>query len=340
MVPRVIGTGNDKRGLGRWAWTRLRGKDRAITIISAYRPCKPSTSGVQTVYQQHLRALPVHQEPRQQFLVDLKECIQEHQAQGDNIILGIDLNDPAQRYDINKFFEELNMKEAIQSLHCGQRPPVTNILNDSEYPIDGIWCSIGLTATRAGYSKFREGIPSDHRVLWVEFVLQEVFGSSDKINKKVTLLKASDPRDIMKYIHRIKKEMKIVQCLDKMKELQAIITDCFTPLHEQQYNKLLKYIIVTRKHIKHKLRHVFRGEVEWSPKYKLTKDVKRLWDQLRKYRKGKVTGKRISLTSIRRLMRQTKLHKALESTMGEIEVKLREAKKDFRDIKKMPKNYI
>ena len=79
---------------------------------------------------------------------------------------------------------------------------------------------------------------------------------------------------------------------------------------------------------------MFRGEVEWSPKYKLTKNVKRLWDQLRKYRKGKVTSKRISLTSIRRLMRQTKLHKALESTMGEIEVKLREAKKDFRDIKK------
>lgn len=33
-------------------------------------------------------------------------------------------------------------------------------------------------------------------------------------------------------------------------------------------------------------------------------------------------------------MRQTKLHKALESTVGEKEVKLREAKKDFRDIKK------
>ena len=70
--------------------------------------------------------------------------------------------------------------------------------------------------------------------------------------------------------------MKIVQCLDQMKELQAIPTDYFTPLHEQQYNKLLKCITVTRQHIKNKLRHVFRGEVEWSPKYKLTKNVKRL----------------------------------------------------------------
>ena len=55
--------------------------------------------------------------------------------------------------------------------------------------------------------------------------------------------------------------MKIVQCLDQMKELQAITTDCFTPLHEQQYNKLLKYTTVTRQHIKKNLRHVFRGEV-------------------------------------------------------------------------------
>ena len=30
------------------------------------------------------------------------------------IILGMELNDPAQRYDITTYFEELNMKEAIQ----------------------------------------------------------------------------------------------------------------------------------------------------------------------------------------------------------------------------------
>ena len=48
----------------------------------------------------------------------------------------------------------------------------------------------------------------DHRVLWVELSLQDVFGSSDKINKIVTLLKASDPRYVRKYIHRINKELK------------------------------------------------------------------------------------------------------------------------------------
>jgi len=51
MTPRVIGKGKDPTDLGRWTWTRLRGKDRAVTMISAYRPCKPSTAGIQTVYE-------------------------------------------------------------------------------------------------------------------------------------------------------------------------------------------------------------------------------------------------------------------------------------------------
>ena len=47
--------------------------------------------------------------------------------------------------------------------------------------INGIWCSLELKALRGGYSKFKEGIPSDHRVLWVEFQLTELFGSPETI---------------------------------------------------------------------------------------------------------------------------------------------------------------
>ena len=37
------------------------------------------------------------------------------------------------------------MKDATQSIYPEQRPPATNILNQAEYPIDGRWCSIGIT---------------------------------------------------------------------------------------------------------------------------------------------------------------------------------------------------
>ena len=70
----------------------------------------------------------------------------------------MDLNDPI-------FFGELNIKEVIFSLNRGKNTPATNTLNESQYKIDGIWYSIGLTVTKAGYSNFREGILSDYIVL-------------------------------------------------------------------------------------------------------------------------------------------------------------------------------
>ena len=72
MAPRVIGQGADIRGLGRWARTRLQGKTQAVTVLSAYRPCKQSSSGVQIVYEHHARVLPVLSDPRTQFFIDLK----------------------------------------------------------------------------------------------------------------------------------------------------------------------------------------------------------------------------------------------------------------------------
>ena len=45
-------------------------------------------------------------------------------------------------------------------------------------------------ATKVGYSNFREGIPSDHRVMWVESLLKNIFGIDDKITKRITMLKS------------------------------------------------------------------------------------------------------------------------------------------------------
>ena len=70
-----------------------------VIILSAYQLCKPSSSGVQTVYEQHARLLPILSDHNTQFLIDLKKCTQDRQEQGDLIIIGMDLNDPVQRHD-------------------------------------------------------------------------------------------------------------------------------------------------------------------------------------------------------------------------------------------------
>ena len=87
---------------------------------------------MQTIYEQHARASPI--------LSDiLLKCTQDRQEQGDLIIIGMDLNDPVQRHDHTHFFEELHMKEEILTIHSGTSPPVTNIRNESNYPIYAIY---------------------------------------------------------------------------------------------------------------------------------------------------------------------------------------------------------
>ena len=76
---------------------------------------------------------------------------------------------------------------------------------------------------------------------------------------------------------------------------------------------------------------MYRGEIEWSPQFKHSKDVKRLWSQLKKYRMQHQTGKHVSLTTIRRLMRQTKLQDSPLATTGEIEEYWIDACKKFKE---------
>ena len=37
--------------------TRTIGKDKAISVISSYRPCKPPSFGIQIVYEKYTRTL-------------------------------------------------------------------------------------------------------------------------------------------------------------------------------------------------------------------------------------------------------------------------------------------
>ena len=55
MVPRVIGKCTDTRGLGCWAWTSLQGKEQAVAILSAYRPCVNRPHQVYTQFTNNIQ---------------------------------------------------------------------------------------------------------------------------------------------------------------------------------------------------------------------------------------------------------------------------------------------
>ena len=86
-------------------------------MISVYRPYNPSTSGVQTMYDQHSRILSILQELRFQVMQYLKLYIQTLQENGNPIILGMNLTNLIQRHDHTIFFDEIYLHEVIISTH-------------------------------------------------------------------------------------------------------------------------------------------------------------------------------------------------------------------------------
>ena len=94
---RVISCGSDKSGLGRWAWTRYRGRHNVtLRVVSAYRPCSSLNAGERTVLRQHERFLLANGDehsPRDAMLADLCSEILLWREAGDQIVLCIDLNE-------------------------------------------------------------------------------------------------------------------------------------------------------------------------------------------------------------------------------------------------------
>lgn len=96
LIGRKKQSGKDTRGLGRWSWIEIQGRQGKKTIIiSAYRPVRQECFGTNTVFEQHARTLAkasIHENPREQFLRDLAEQVDKWHEHDYTVILGMDAN--------------------------------------------------------------------------------------------------------------------------------------------------------------------------------------------------------------------------------------------------------
>jgi len=100
---RVIKSGMDPYGLGRWSYVILRGKQNInICVVSAYRVCNEKYTGPKTVYQQQRRQLctlfrqkgkVVDPNPNRQFILDLQSWLSYIHLEGSQVILSLDNNE-------------------------------------------------------------------------------------------------------------------------------------------------------------------------------------------------------------------------------------------------------
>ncbi len=170
--------GSDISKLGRWTWTRYRGKDnQTLQIITAYRPNPPS--GPFTVYAQHnayFNSTGKPMCPREAFLQDLCHDIGLFLEAGDHIILLIDGNSNMKQSDLKSALTSCSLHEVILAKH-GTEGPSTFRRNNTNNPIDGIWASPNIEIKAGGYFVYDSVfMNTDHRCLWVDITYVAAFG--------------------------------------------------------------------------------------------------------------------------------------------------------------------
>ena len=158
---RIVETSQDPSGLGRWTSILITGKRGTKTrFISAYRPTIGTSPG--SVNMQHHLHLYQSQgdttSPRKKFIDDLTDQINKWKDQGEQIVLGGDMNtgDKGSSQAMQRFwapFLEATGLVDVHQKHLSQSwlPPTCE---RGSVQIDFIFSSPGLRIYRAGFLPF------------------------------------------------------------------------------------------------------------------------------------------------------------------------------------------
>lgn len=327
---RAFDSGSDPSGLGRWSWTRYRGRGNVtLRIISAYRPC--DSQGPLTVYAQHQNFFDdqdVDGCPRSLFITHLLTEIDAWTQLGDQIILLIDANE-----DIRSFAQTIQhtgLREVLLTCH-GNHALAT--YNGGLNPIDGIFASPSIDILVGGYLEFGFGPPTDHRGLWVNIHYQVAFGHIMPAiaTAQARRLKTKDLRIVKRYTDVWSQFITDHNMLTRAYQLQATCTYPLSPSLQREMDALdtLRHegvLLASRK-----CRKLPMGAVAWSPTIQRARELVETWGLILK----KKEGKRVSSRLLSRGM--SKLHIVLriqEITLDQIIAEKRAALKEYRFLRK------
>jgi hypothetical protein len=306
VTHRITATGKDPAGLGRWCCTQFQGKNGVkVRTISMYRPCE--APGATTTYQQQLRFLRHHTaefQPRTALYEDLfMECT-EWMDEGDQLIIGIDANEDVRTGATAEFFQTLGLRDAILDKHSQLSLPATHNRNDQRQPMDGLFVTPGLQAVEAGYSTFRVGCPSDHRVLWADFTYTDAFGlsSTPLLSPWARRLNTKNPWLVEKYVQQLRKQLVHSGLSKRLFSLELCATQQgWSTSLQDDYDDIQAAHLKLRRQIELKLRKLRMGGILWSPKLQGFRNAIELCSMIVQKRKGI----KVSNTRIHRFMAKT-----------------------------------
>lgn len=226
--------GSDPENLGRWTWVRIQGREgHRVRIVVAYKPCK-NQQNEGSSYQQQLLYFWSRDNfecPLTLFDLHLKEQLQEWLTEGDQIVLGMDMNEYVRTGKTAQMLRELGLMDAILKLHRPEQPPETNYKNNTGRPIDAIFMTPGITPMAGGYMPYKAFMDSEHWALWIDIHFTSILGHNfphmhrynpSKVNPK----DLASCRNFHRWVHkRFKQEdNQILKDLENLKRMQTNVS--------------------------------------------------------------------------------------------------------------------
>jgi len=329
----VISKGSDASKLGRWSWTKYKGKaNHTLCIISAYRPNPPT--GPFSVYAQQnaYNSIDSPRCPRAAFVEDLKNELIEFIEEKDNIILMLDENCNMKQGDLVTMLESLNMRELILAKH-GKNGPSTFKRNSQRVPIDGLWGTLGISIEAGGYFHFDEVfVKTDHRCLWMDISFGTAFGHNmpPLFRPQAHRLHCRDPRLIDNFIHLYHRMTNKCNLFQQVREFESTYRTLPLSQVQEEYERLDSIQCKVTEAVEAKCRKLRKGNVAFSPILNATRLQVQAWNLVL----CKFKGQKVSSRLISRSLKKANLSQDFHSYSSEqIQEFLKEAYKSYYEQK-------
>ena len=227
-----------KDEMGRWSGYTICGKEKKLTILTAYQVCKAVNPGTNTAAEQQRTKLRLREnsktrkkselDPRRAFIKDLDEMLKKIKDENHEIIIMMDANECI--HERASKLRNVMAKYQLCDIHRVQHDTLDQedwmTYNRGSKKIDYIFGTPGVLdwTTRSGMEEFNARIQSDHRGLWIDLDIKSLLGGKipDLIPPQQRGVTGKDPESTKKFrkeLHQYLTDHKFETRMQKIREL-------------------------------------------------------------------------------------------------------------------------
>ena len=172
----------------------------------------------------------------------------------------------------------------------------------------------------------------------MDFSKEQLLRRTKEDQPEIDKLTLADPRIIERYNDRSWKKICTQELNKQIKELERINEADFTAQHQESYDSLVKEITKIRKQVKSGLRHIYRGNIQWSPQLAEALLNLKTWQYIVRF-KTRPMGSKIKQSYISRLTKLNRTPQVLTSSLLTAKHQLKIASLRYRQVKTNASEY-